>query len=316
MALLVKKSGILTTVQDLGRIGSKRFGINPNGVMDMAAARLINIVLGNDENSAAVLELHFPAGELEFDADTILALGGADFGAQLDGHEVPMWSTVAANKGSVLKFTKRFFGNRAYLSVKSGFAVDDWLGSSSTNLIAKLGGYHGRKLAAGDRLECGESSTFKSLTIGGSTRPRYSRFPTVRVIAGAEFEGLTAISERAFLNEGFALTNDSDRMGFRLLGKPLHLLHSKEIVSSAVSFGTIQLLPDGQMVILMADHQTSGGYPRIGNVVSVDLPILAQLGPGDKVGFHLVSIEEAERLALRFERDLCFLKLGCRFAGI
>ncbi len=312
MSLLLKKSGMLTTVQDLGRIGVRRFGVNPSGVMD-TASRLLNIILGNDENDA-MIEMHFPAGEFEFEKDTVFAIGGADFGVKLDDNKVSTWKTTQAKQGNILRFSEKRSGNRAYLAVTGGFRIEKWLGSSSTNLTARIGGFQGRKLAIGDRIEYTESNVYTPLTIGNSFRPRYSQYPTLRVIAGAEFEMLTAISERAFLTDGFALSNESNRMGYRLSGTPLHLLDSMEMVSCAVSFGTIQLLPDGQMVVLMADHQTSGGYPRIGNVIGVDLPILAQLGPGDKVGFHLVSIEEAENLHLRFERDLCFLKLGCRFA--
>ena len=116
-------------------------------------------------------------------------------------------------------------------------------------------------------------------------------------------------------NDGFSLTNDCDRMGYRLSGPPLHLLHKREMISAPVTFGTIQLLPDGQLIVLMADHQTSGGYPRIGNVISTDLPLLAQCRSGDGVSFTLVSIDEAERLASRFDRELNYLRVGCRLQG-
>ena len=129
-------------------------------------------------------------------------------------------------------------------------------------------------------------------------------------MAGAEFEFLTALSERNFTKQTFSISNDSNRMGFRLNGEPLYTLDKIELVSSAVDFGTIQLLPDGQMIVLMADAQTSGGYPRIAQVVSADLPILAQLGAGDKVGFEMISTEEAEKLILNYEKDLNWLKIG------
>jgi antagonist of KipI len=122
------------------------------------------------------------------------------------------------------------------------------------------------------------------------------------------------LSEENFLQETFTISAKSDRMGFRLDGEPLYLLNQQEMLSSAVNFGTIQLLPDGQMIILMADHQTTGGYPRIAHVVEPDLPLLAQLGSNDKVGFHLVSVPEAENLHLAFERDLSFFRIGCKFA--
>ncbi len=132
-------------------------------------------------------------------------------------------------------------------------------------------------------------------------------------MAGAEFELLTEQSQANFLEENFIITQNSDRMGFRLRGASLQLQKLKEIVSSAVNFGTIQLLPDGQMIVLMADHQTSGGYPRIANVISTDLPPLAQLGTNDKVAFHLISIEEAENLFVKFENDLILMKTAIKF---
>ncbi len=312
MSLVIRKPGILTTVQDTGRTGARSFGINPNGAMDAASARLVNIILGNDE-SECVLEMHFPAPAIEFDANAMIAIGGADFSAKIDGVSISNWSTAFVPRGGVLTFPNRFSGNRAYLAVRGGFQIDKWLGSSSTNLIAGLGGLSGRKLMTGDRIACGDSHRVANQhTIGSSILPRYSRFPTVRVLAASEFEFLTPVAEQIFLGEGFTLTNDCDRMGYRLKGKPMHLLDDLQMVSSAVTFGTIQLLPDGQIIILMADHQTSGGYPRIANVISVDLPILGQCGPGDGVSFTMVSIEEAERLVLEFEDKLNFLRVGCR----
>lgn len=312
MSFVIKKPGMLTTIQDLGRIGARRFGINPSGVMDTVAARILNAMLGNEE-SAAVLEMHFPAPEIAFDADTPFAIGGGDFGAEIDGMPIQNWSVSIGRANSVLKFTKKQSGNCAYISIQGGLLADNWLGSASTNLMARVGGFAGRKLEAGDRIECTTSSLeFRPIRVGNSLLPRYSRFPIVRILAGNEFEFLTATSERLFLNEGFTLTKDCNRMGFRLTGKPLNLLDGREMVSSAVGFGTIQLLPHGQLIVLMADHQTSGGYPRIGNVISVDLPVLAQCGPGDGISFQIVSIEEAERLTMQFETELNFLRSGCK----
>lgn len=314
MTLLIRNPGILTTVQDLGRVGSRSLGINPNGVMDRTAARLINILLGNDENEA-VLEMHFPAAEIEFNVECSFAIGGADLSANLNENPVTNWSSFTARKGDVLRFTKPLSGTRAYFAVKNGFAIDEWLGSRSTNLVAAAGGFEGRKLKSGDRIDLREPGVVNPHTIGPSILPKYSRFPTVRVVASGEFDLLTAISERTFLNDGFTITKHSNRMGYRLSGPSLHLLHKKEMVSAAVTFGTIQLLPDGQLILLMADHQTAGGYPRIANVISADLPLLAQLGPNDGVSFHQVSIDEAERVSSIFESDLCRLRTGIRLLG-
>lgn len=313
MSFVIRKPGILSTVQDLGRAGSRRFGVNPGGAMDRTAVRIINTLLGNDD-SAATLEMHFPAAEIEFEHDIEFAIGGADFAAELDHRTLDNWSTVLAHAGSVLRFRGKPSGARAYLGIRGGIAADQWLGSRSTNLSVRLGGHQGRPLQKGDRIDCAPSGdTFVHLRAAGSIIPRYSRYPTVRLIPGPEFDLLTATSERELVNGAFTLTSDCDRMGFRLVGKPLHLLHRREMVSAGVTFGTIQLLPDGQLIVLMADHQTSGGYPRVGNVVSVDLPLLAQCGPGNGVGFAIVPVGEAESLSLQFEQELNFLKAGCRF---
>jgi antagonist of KipI len=313
MSLIIRKPGVLTTIQDLGRTGARGLGINPNGVMDVTALRLLNIVLGN-EDASPVLEFHFPAPEIEFDSDTTIAIGGADFEARVDNAEIQNWSSLSAKKGSVLSFPRPRSGVRGYLAVERGLQVKPWLGSSSTNLTAAVGGFSGRRLMAGDRIDCTSTSERRSgLKIGQSVIPAYSHRPTIRFIAANEFEFLTATSEATLFREEFALTRDCNRMGYRLAGRPLYLLHDLQMVSAAAAFGTVQLLPDGQLIILMADHQTSGGYPRIGNVISTDLPLLAQCGPGDKVRFVTVSVEEAERLALQSEKELNFLRLGYKF---
>ena len=313
MSILIEKSGVLSTFQDLGRNGFRRFGINPNGAMDVSAARLINILLGNCE-SEAVLEMHFPAPNLRFEEPTIIALGGAKFAAKINDQAIENWRPYCIEKNQMLSFPNKISGNRVYLSIKGGFVIERWLNSASTNLTAKIGGFEGRSLIKGDRLFFNSRfqipDTAFRYRIAGSVIPHYSPMPTVRVVAGAEFDKLTAFSERSFLKDNFTISRNSNRMGFRLSGESLYLLDKIELISSAVAFGTIQLTPDGQMVILMADHQTSGGYPRIAHVISKDLPILAQLGANDKVNFELISIEEAEDLALEFERDLSLLKVG------
>jgi antagonist of KipI len=315
MSILIQKAGILSTVQDTGRAGFRHYGINPNGIMDTTAASIINLLLGNPA-SEGVLEMHFPADTIRFEENAVFAVGGAEFGAELDGGPVQNWRPIFASKGGTLKFTSKILGNRAYLAAAGGFHLERWLGSLSTNRVAGLGGFCGRKLKNGDRIflnSAGAAPARSNYRVSPSLVPRYGRFPTVRITAGAEFDLLNALGQETFLKENFTISADSDRMGFRLRGKTIHLLNETELVSSAVSFGTVQLLPDGQAIVLMADHQTSGGYPRLANVVAVDLPLLAQLGPGDKVAFHLVTINEAEDLILEFERDLNLLRTACGF---
>ena len=312
-------NSLLTTIQDLGRNGFRRFGINPSGAMDKISVRLINILLGNNETEA-VLEMHYPAPKLQFEESTTIALGGANFGARIDDNEIENWRPVFVEKGSVLNFPQKIFGNRIYLAVKGGFKIEEWLESASTNLKAKIGGFEGRSLQKDDRLFFKQKTSRKERKthskISRSLIPLYSSLPTIRVIAGAEFEKLAEESRKNFLAQNFTIRNESDRMGFRLNGEGLNLDEKIELVSSAVDFGTIQLLPDGRMIILMADHQTTGGYPRIAHVIEKDLPLVAHLGANDKLNFALITIDEAENLSLEFERDLNLLKTTCRFRKI
>jgi len=305
MVIAVEKPGILDTVQDLGRYGFTKFGINPNGAMDRTAVRLLNILLGNSEN-APVVECHFPASEFVVKRKSVLALGGGDFTPELDGAPIENWRPFLANKGSVLRFARKQFGNRCYVAVAGGFAVDKWLNSCSTNLLAKLGGLKGRKLLKGDVITSVTNKLPKSIPgvrISESLIPLYSNFPTVRIGAGPEYYHLNTESRSKLVSVNFKLTGESNRMGYRLNGDALSLHQRREYISSAVVFGTIQLLPDGQLIVLMADHQTAGGYPRIVNVIDVDLPLLAQLGPNEKLAFHLVSTRDAELLSSQQEQD-------------
>jgi antagonist of KipI len=314
MSILVKKAGLLSTVQDLGRPNYRRYGINVGGVMDRAAARLINILVGNDEN-AAVLEMHFPAPELVFESNASVALGGADLGAHLNDRPIDNWRVHNVPRGSVLRFRQKVHGARAYLAVGGGIGVEPWLGSSSTNLAAGVGGLDGRALQAGDRLEVINDPKLASgarAAISPRLLPLYGSFPTVRVLPGREFEILSEEQRFLFLGQNYKVSADSNRMGYRLKGSSIPITPGVELVSSPVSFGTIQLLPDGQLIVLMADHQTTGGYPRIAHVISHDLSLLAQLGPGDKLAFELINSFAAEALLVRFERDLSFLRVGCQ----
>lgn len=312
MTLRIVKPGMLTTIQDLGRVGFQRFGINPNGAMDRAAARIANLLVGNDENRA-VIETHFPACEAVFESETVAAIAGADLAAEIDGVPVAAWSTFHAREGSTLRFRAKTLGNRAYLAVQGGFSADEWLGSASTNLVAGLGGHEGRKLASGDVIRFADPRSDKRALhrrAAASLIPLYRPFPTVRVIAGAEFAQLDDATQKAFVEHDFVVSNRSDRMGFRLEGHKLSRTDEGEIVSSAVSCGTIQLLPDGSTILLMADHQTTGGYPRLAHVIARDLPLAAQLGPGDKLAFHLVDIEHAEALAAEFELEIAKFRVA------
>lgn len=316
MSLRFLTDSILTTVQDLGRRGFRSLGINPNGAMDRKAARLINVLLANDENEA-VLEMHSPAPKILFRKDAVVALGGANFAAQIDDERIQNWRPYFVEKGQILSFSRKEFGNRIYLSVRGGFEIEEWLGSKSTNTKAKIGGFCGRRLQKDDEIEFQSKRKAQSAgfnySISPDLIPRYASSPEVRFIEGAEWKKLSEESRRRFLSQKFSISLNSDRMGFRLRGEPMELAEKIELVSSAVDFGTIQLLPDGQLIILMADHQTTGGYPRIAHVCAEDLPLVAQLGANDSLNFKVISIDEAENLTLRFEKNLNLLKTAVKF---
>jgi antagonist of KipI len=313
MSILIRKEGILTTIQDLGRIGNRRFGINPSGAMDRTAVRLLNILVGNDENET-VFEMHFPAGLLEFEKECVFAIGGADFSPTINDKRLRNWCSCKASAGDVLSFKTKASGNRAYLAACGGFSADRWLDSASTNLRAGLGGFHGRRLKTNDQVEFGTNryGSRVGLCIGQSFIPPYANRQTIRAVAGPEFETLTDESKKTLIAAVFQISLNSDRMGFRTSGEPLQRISNVEILSSGTTFGTVQLLPDGQMIILAADHQTTGGYPRILTVAAVDQCLLAQLGPGDEIHFELVTPPEAEELYLEFEKSLGFFRTGLR----
>lgn len=307
MVLLIKKEGIFTSLQDLGRFGLQRFGITPRGAMDRTAARIVDLLAGNDE-AQPVLEFHFPGPEIVFETGCTFVLGGADFAAELDGGLVLNWHCHTAPESAVLCFRRKISGNRCYIAINGGLrlASDD-----STNIFVT------ERLRSGQRLvrnsDVQQPLSAHDRGVSRSLLPAYSTFPTIRIVPGAEFPDLLEEDKRLIEEADFAISHDSNRMGFRLHGPALSLVTPKELVSAAVTFGTIQLLPDGQLVVLMADHQTSGGYPRVGHVISADLPLAAQLGPGDRIAFKIVDIAAAERAAGRIESDLKKLKMGLNF---
>ncbi|MBL8182711.1 MAG: biotin-dependent carboxyltransferase family protein [Blastocatellia bacterium] len=314
MSILVEKAGILTTIQDGGRFGYRSLGINVSGPMDPFAMQVANILVGNKPDDA-VIETHFPAAEIEFEADTHFAIAGAEMTAILDDVPLRNWSSYRADRGQRLRFERPSFGSRSYIAIAGGFQTTDWLGSRATNLAAKCGSF-GRPLANGDRLEkhniCENSS---SLTVSPWMLPRYNQFPTVRVLSGPEFHLLNEDAVNHLTNENYTISNGSDRMGFRLEGEPLNCTGFGEMPSAAVTFGTIQLLPDGKLIILMADHQTSGGYPRIATIAAVDLPLVGQLGAGDGVSFAMIDRETAESLLIERYNDLEQLRRGVALFG-
>jgi len=321
MSVTIIKPGLLDTVQDLGRYGYSRLGINPGGVMDRYAAQAANMLVGNDRLEA-VIEIHFPGAQFLFEQNTLISITGADFSATLNDERLPLWHPIVVRKNAVLHFPGLQHGARCYLAVHGGFCVNKWLNSYSTHLKAGAGGYKGRKLEKGDEVHFKENSIyFAGLLKNGKefevlkwqvdTGHTYEHPNEIFIIKGHEWDQLTYQSQKMMTTDGFTINPFSDRMGYQLKGPSLEREQDTELVSSGVSFGTIQLLPNGQLIVLMADHQTTGGYPRVGHVISAHLPRLAQLRPGDHIQFKLTDIAVAEEMSIAQQKELNILQRAC-----
>jgi len=333
MALRVQRAGILSTLQDLGRYGSQRFGVPVGGVMDEYSHRVANLVVGNDEREAT-LEITLAGPRLEFTRDALVGLCGGEFDSTIDGRAVPMARPVQVRTGSVLDIGACRMGCRAYLAVAGGFDVPLVMGSKSTYLRAGLGGFEGRALRRGDLLPTGKARRSlypelrdKSARHGPLRYPRWSvkansaflahSHHRIRFVPGRHWERFSESIRQQFSNAEFRIGRDSDRMGYRLEGVVLVLDPPLEIQSEAVTFGSIQLPPDGRPIVLMASRQTIGGYPRMGEVASVDLPLLAQLPPGDTVRFEAITLDASQMLYIQRERELALTResLAIRMQG-
>jgi antagonist of KipI len=305
MSVRILRPGLLTTLQDHGRHGYQRVGLCPGGAMDPVALSLANALVGNDVNEAA-LEMTVIGPELEFEKDTLVAVCGAEFQGGFP-HNRP----VLAPAGTRFNVGRAVRGARAYLAVGGGFAIEPVLGSRSTYLPGHFGGVEGRALKHGDVLALRDpaaSARFASLkktrdgTVKWSAPPLTlpDREPVlVHVVEGQHFASFDGNSQRAFFDTVWRIAPDSNRMGFRLSGPPLGRPHADEILSGPTCLGSVQVPPSGVPIALMADHQTTGGYPRIAEIASADVARLAQLAPGGKVHFAKCSLE----IAVELRRD-------------
>jgi antagonist of KipI len=311
----VVKKGISDTLQDVGRFGYQHLGINPNGAMDVIALRIANALAGNNLDEAGI-ELCHPASAFHFEKAALVALSGADFSPKLNGKKIPMNQPIRVSGGSELRFSKPVWGSFAYLAVHGGFELTSWLGSKSTNVNACVGGIDGRPLKKFDtiafRLSIADTHESKVFPWRANVREFYPSLDLIRCIKGNEFEWLNKQSQSDFLKKPFTISSQSDRMGYRLHGSPMKKSVKTELLSTAVTFGTIQLLPSGELIILMADHQTTGGYPRVAHVISDDRARLVQHRPTDRVLFSFVSLEEAEDLLHSQQQRLRQLAAGCK----
>lgn len=302
MSLHIIKGGLIDTVQDSGRRGYQHLGINVGGVMDHFSAALANALLGKDL-SAPLLELHYPASVIQFSKDTVICLAGADFTPTIEGERVDLNQPMVVPKGSTLRFTGVREGSWCYLAVLADLKLEPWLGSYSTNLRAEAGGFKGRQLKTDDVLPFVKEVHLHHYPFNNSVHhlpwKAVGLHPLTRteigILYGSEWNWLTTESREALLHNCYYVSAASDRMGYQLMGEPLKQSNSEQLVSTGVTFGTVQLLPSGGLIVLMADGQTTGGYPRVAHVASAHLPALAQLKPHEGFRFILADNEKAEQ---------------------
>jgi len=322
MCLNIISPGLLTTIQDLGRHGYQKDGIIVSGAMDTFALRAANLLVGNQETEAGI-EVTLKGPKVFFSQRQLIAITGADLSPTINGLPVKGWRPLYVDEGSILEFGAAVSGCRAYIAVAGGFDLPKVMGSQSTYLRAGIGGLEGRALQLGDTLPCRGipdkmEAFLRHLTgpphespwvqtnwsVDSSLYVRHEEPQQLRVIKGPEYLLFSEQSQQDFWRMAYQVTAQSDRMGYRLLGTRLSLATEAEMISSAVTFGTVQVPPEGSPIVLMADHQTTGGYPRIAQVISADFSKLAQLVPRNKIQFREVTLEEAQSLYIRQEKNL------------
>lgn len=306
MAIVVVKPGMLTTVQDLGRWGYQSRGVPVAGPMDPVSHRLANAIVGNSPD-AALLEITLLGPELQFEEDHAIAIAGAEFDVAIDGETIGLLSRVVVPSGGRVRFGRRHRGARAYLAVQGGIGVRPTLGSRATHVISGLGGFEGRPLRAGDRVPVGAATRqSKKPTAAPAGLPFDLPGPRahIRVLAGPQVDLFAADALATLCSAPYVVAQHSDRMGFRLEGPVLAHKGSADIISDATPLGVLQVPASGQPILLMADRQTSGGYPKLATVITADLATAGQLAPGDAIQFETCTARDAMAALIEQERAL------------
>ncbi len=300
--LLVEKPGMQTTVQDLGRPGYGPMGVSACGAADPVSLRVANLLVGNPPNTPA-LEMTLTGGSFRFREGALVAFAGASFDERLNHNKLAPHVAHRIPAGELLTFGSTAAGARCYFAVAGGISVPLFLGSASTHLLSGLGGFQGRALRAGDQLSLGRVKrkippSDLSPALLSAIAPR----KTLRITLGPQHDSFSAATLRAFLENSFEVTEQSDRLGLRLRGPCLSCDRAGEQITAGVSLGAIQIVPSGDPVVLFVDQQTTGGYPVIANVISADLFCIGQLRPRDTIRFEQVTIPHAIRILRRQER--------------
>ena len=311
--ITVLKPGFFSTIQDQGRWGYQAFGMPVAGAMDRYAFRIANLLAGN-KPEAAVIEMSMLGAAFKFDERQIVAICGADMQAELNGERIANWTSFAVPKGSELRLDYAPAGFRAYLAVRGGIDVPCVLGSRSTYTPAKIGGLEGRALQAGDVLDVGNDfePDARPRSVSVQDIPAYDQYITLRVLLGPQDDMFPPEAIAAFFDSEYLITDEADRVGYRLQGPKLTHRDTAVIISDALPMGAIQIPAHGMPIIMMADRQTTGGYAKIGAVIGPDLSRLAQARPGDRVKMKKINENEAID-ALRSERQV-YLRIINSFA--
>ena len=302
-AIHVVRPGLLTTVQDLGRWGYQAAGVPVAGPMDTFSHRLANLLVGN-QHDAATLEITLIGPELEFDAPAMVAVCGAEFEVTCNGQMIANSTATAIPRGARLQFGRRTAGARVYLAVSGGLQTPVVLGSRATHLVCAMGGVGGRALVAGDRLPIRPTpvaTTVRRAT--GLPLPTKGR-ARLRIVPGPQADWFSEQATATLAGVSFRVSPRSNRMGYRLEGAPLTRDRTTEPISEPLAFGAIQVPTAGEPILLMADRQTAGGYPKIASVIAADLPLAGQLAPGDFIEFSYCSRHEAAAALIARERPL------------
>jgi antagonist of KipI len=303
MTLHVIAPGLMTTVQDCGRWGWQSFGVPVAGPMDPYAHRRANALVGNDVG-AATLEATLLGPELAFEDERTVAVTGAAFELAAGGRPVPMDEPFLVPAGSRLRFGQRTRGARAYVAVSGGIDVPPLLGSRATHVTSVMGGFDGRPLRRGDRLPLGQRRETRTPAAPPPIASVAEGPATVRVLPGPQLDAFAPGALDLLQSEAYIVGNQSDRMGFRLEGPTLVHSRGSEIISDATPHGSLQVPGSGQPILLMADRQTTGGYPKIATVITADLGVAGQLAPGDALRFVICSMPDALAALVLQERAL------------
>lgn len=309
------RPGLLTTVQDGGRMGYQAYGVPVCGAMDWLSLALANILADNPWEEAA-LEITGMGPALRFDQDGIFAIAGADFSATLNGQPLQNNAAYLAHKGDLLEMGAAQKGFRAYFAVSGGFDIPKVMESRSTCLSAGFGGFEGRVLKKGDQIGFRSPQVWLRNLQERRCRGFYDENAPVQVVLGPQQDVFSQQGIDRFFGETYRLSNQCDRMGCRLEGAAIPLKEGKNpnILSDGIVMGSIQI-PNGQPIVMMADRQTTGGYAKLGTVASGALPLMAQKRPGDSVCFEQVTVQQAQTMRRKLIRKLNNLEQELNFAG-